>query len=68
MPVDERKNHLREALAQKSTEELDDLLAISFSEQAVTISPPGSTFQAVFLRAIPQLPTMWQEMLLSSAV
>ena len=31
MPVDERKNHLREALAQKSTEELDDLLAISFS-------------------------------------
>ena len=36
MPVDERKNHLREALAQKSTEELDDLLAISFSEQADT--------------------------------
>lgn len=36
MPVDERKIHLREALAQKSTEELDDLLAISFSEQADT--------------------------------
>jgi len=34
MPVDERKIRLRAALAGKSTEELDDLLAMSFSEDA----------------------------------